>query len=122
MIARKLCPYQGTSKHYIEIEMSLDSLDCPVCGKPILVSHCLREKQYGSRKTHGVSLHIPRGESRQFKEKIVEYVRGHAGKSVVDVASAFGCSHGKMWYILKGMPDEIVIEKRGRRCFVGVRG
>ena len=116
-----MCPYKDGVRHVITVETSLDSFICPTCKRPVLISHCLNDKKVGSRKTHGISLHIPYG-SPEMPEKVLDFVKEHNMEyNITQLSKELGCSHGKLWYILQGM-KEIVIEKKGNRCFVGVRG
>ena len=120
MIVRKMCPYKQSPRHFIDVDTVMDNIDCPVCGKPIFISHCLSLHPYGTRKTSGISLHVCR-EDRKFKERVLDFVRGHNLEyNIHQLSKVFGCSHGKLWYILHDM-EEIEIQKQGRLCIVGVR-
>ena len=122
MIAKKLCPHNKTrSKHYIEVNTELDSFNCPICGKEIIISHCLNERRKGSKRAYGIVLFAVPTKQNEFIKKIKKYLERHTSRTVAEISRDLQCSNDKVRYVLRNKPDEFVIKKVGRRYVVGAK-
>ena len=120
MIVRKKCPYTDRGGHFINVDPSLDSFTCEFCKREISVTHCLTIPTRGKRKAHGIVLrkvdHTP-----PLRDRILEYLQTNNGKCISEISRDLKCSNGGAWQTIKAMQDEVTIEKKGRKCIIGLR-
>lgn len=120
MIVRKKCPYTDKCGHIINVDTASDSYICEFCKQEIAVTHCLTIPKRGRRKAHGIVLrtvdHTP-----PLRDRILEYLQTNHGKCISEISRDLKCSNGGAWQTINAMQDAVTIEKKGRKCIIGVR-
>ena len=121
MIVKKKCPYTDRGGHFIEdVDTTVDSFVCKYCHQEVSVTHCLTIPVRGRRKAHGIVLrkvdHTP-----PLRDRILEYLQTNNGKCISEISRDLKCSNGGAWQTINAMQDEVTIEKKGRKCIIGVR-